>query len=188
MVRILKSMPMVVMKEGVKESSLNRSRQQDFPTPLSPMRRSFIYHMYVLACPFHDPNLGGSDFICRHTTSPLPYVICRTWRRETWRTYKKIIIPRPSHDGYGLSHTLIFLVTFQMMTLNVLVRTDPAPSLILCFSNSGTAQFGSSFVFAISNLGSFDSRAYPVFLVAQQRVAAACNRASDGLTSGVARE
>ncbi len=42
MVRILKSMPMVVMKEGVKESSLKRSRQQDFPTPESPIRRSFI--------------------------------------------------------------------------------------------------------------------------------------------------
>ena len=35
-------MPMVVMNEGVKESSLNRSRQQDFPTPESPMRRSLI--------------------------------------------------------------------------------------------------------------------------------------------------
>jgi hypothetical protein len=35
-------MPMVVMNEGVKLSSLNRRRQQDFPTPESPMRRSFI--------------------------------------------------------------------------------------------------------------------------------------------------
>ena len=42
MVRILKSMPMVVMKEGVKESSLKRSRQQDLPTPESPIRRSLI--------------------------------------------------------------------------------------------------------------------------------------------------
>lgn len=41
-VRILKSMPMVVMKEGVKESSLKRSRQQDFPTPESPISRSLI--------------------------------------------------------------------------------------------------------------------------------------------------
>lgn len=38
MVRILKSMPMVVMKEGVNESSEKRRRQQDFPTPESPMR------------------------------------------------------------------------------------------------------------------------------------------------------
>lgn len=42
-VRILKSMPIVVMKEGVKESSLKRRRQQDLPTPESPIRRSLIY-------------------------------------------------------------------------------------------------------------------------------------------------
>jgi len=42
MVRILKSIPMVVMNEGVKESSLNRSRQHDLPTPESPMRSSLI--------------------------------------------------------------------------------------------------------------------------------------------------
>lgn len=35
-------MPMVVIKEGVKESSLKRSRQHDLPTPESPMRRSLI--------------------------------------------------------------------------------------------------------------------------------------------------
>lgn len=35
-------MPIVVMKEGVKESSEKRSRQQDLPTPESPMRRSLI--------------------------------------------------------------------------------------------------------------------------------------------------
>lgn len=40
--RILKSMPIVVMKEGVKESSLKRSRQQDLPTPESPISRSLI--------------------------------------------------------------------------------------------------------------------------------------------------
>ena len=43
MVRILKSMPMVVMNEGVNESSLKRSRQHDLPTPESPMRSSLIY-------------------------------------------------------------------------------------------------------------------------------------------------
>ena len=35
-------MPIVVMKEGVKESSLKRRRQHDFPTPESPIRRSLI--------------------------------------------------------------------------------------------------------------------------------------------------
>ena len=41
-------MPMVVMKEGVKESSLKRSRQQDLPTPESPMRRSFICEVWLV--------------------------------------------------------------------------------------------------------------------------------------------
>jgi len=44
-VRILKSIPIVVMKEGVKESSLKRSKQQDLPTPESPMRSSLIYNI-----------------------------------------------------------------------------------------------------------------------------------------------
>jgi hypothetical protein len=34
---------MVVMKEGVNESSLNRSRQHDFPTPESPISNSLIW-------------------------------------------------------------------------------------------------------------------------------------------------
>jgi hypothetical protein len=34
---------MVVMKEGVKLSSLKRRRQHDLPTPESPIRRSFIW-------------------------------------------------------------------------------------------------------------------------------------------------
>ena len=33
---------MVVMKEGVKEPSLKRSRQHDLPTPESPIRSSLI--------------------------------------------------------------------------------------------------------------------------------------------------
>lgn len=35
-------MPMVVMKLGVNESSLNLRRQHDLPTPESPIKRSFI--------------------------------------------------------------------------------------------------------------------------------------------------
>lgn len=38
MVRILKSIPMVVMKLGVHASSQNRRRRHDLPTPESPMR------------------------------------------------------------------------------------------------------------------------------------------------------
>lgn len=41
-VRILKSIPMVVMKDGVNESSLKRSRQHDLPTPESPISSSLI--------------------------------------------------------------------------------------------------------------------------------------------------
>lgn len=36
-------MPIVVMKLGVNESSLNLRRQHDLPTPESPIKRSFIY-------------------------------------------------------------------------------------------------------------------------------------------------
>ena len=50
MVLILKSMPMVVMKEGVNESSLKRRRQHDFPTPESPIRRSLICGCLVSMC------------------------------------------------------------------------------------------------------------------------------------------
>lgn len=35
-------MPIVVMNDGVNESSLKRSRQHDLPTPESPIRRSLI--------------------------------------------------------------------------------------------------------------------------------------------------
>jgi hypothetical protein len=35
-------MPMVVMNDGVNESSLKRSKQHDLPTPESPMRSSLI--------------------------------------------------------------------------------------------------------------------------------------------------
>jgi hypothetical protein len=42
-VRILKSMPIVVIKDGVNESSLNRRRQHDLPTPESPISSSLIY-------------------------------------------------------------------------------------------------------------------------------------------------
>ena len=46
-VLILKSMPIVVIKEGVKESSLNRRRQHDLPTPESPIKRSLICYLSV---------------------------------------------------------------------------------------------------------------------------------------------
>lgn len=42
-------MPMVVMNDGVKESSLNRSRQHDLPTPESPIRRSLICRHHAIS-------------------------------------------------------------------------------------------------------------------------------------------
>lgn len=80
-VRILKSMPIVVINEGVNESSLKRSRQQDLPTPESPINRSLICK---------ERQIRGFR---------------RRWLRSLQgsleeigrRTHKKIIIPRSSH-------------------------------------------------------------------------------------------
>lgn len=43
-VRILKSMPIVVMKEGVHASSQNLSRRQDFPTPIESISCTYPDH------------------------------------------------------------------------------------------------------------------------------------------------
>ena len=64
-------MPMVVMNEGVNESSLNRSKQHDLPTPESPMRSNFIYNEeYVSAV---QEQVGGRAFhaMQRRTTAGL---------------------------------------------------------------------------------------------------------------------
>ena len=53
-------MPMVVMNEGVKESSLNRSKQQDLPTPESPISSSLIY-VEVSILSLSGGGLGGAD-------------------------------------------------------------------------------------------------------------------------------
>lgn len=49
-------MPMVVMKLGVNESSLNLRRQHDLPTPESPIKRSFICTMETHVSPFQAPD------------------------------------------------------------------------------------------------------------------------------------
>ena len=73
-VRILKSMPMVVMNEGVKESSLNRKRQHDFPTPESPISNSLI-------CGF--------------------WSVCEDGTAVECHMYQEVIITRSSHLGNG---------------------------------------------------------------------------------------
>lgn len=50
MVRILKSIPMVVMKDGVKESSEKRSNRQDLPTPICTERRTRSYELDERTC------------------------------------------------------------------------------------------------------------------------------------------
>ena len=77
-VRILKSMPMVVMKDGVNESSLNRRRQHDFPTPESPISSSLI--CFGVRCK-HRAHETGRPF---------------SW--EACTTYEKIVVPSASHD------------------------------------------------------------------------------------------
>lgn len=66
--RILKSMPIVVMKEGVKESSLKRRRQQDFPTPESPIRRSLIYAIANRCQNGPDQHKGEIDVLGNHNS------------------------------------------------------------------------------------------------------------------------
>ena len=68
-------MPIVVMKEGVKESSLKRSRQHDLPTPESPIRSSLI-------C------------VCKGLVVGLDI--------SELRPYEKVIISSASHDGEGI--------------------------------------------------------------------------------------
>lgn len=65
---------MVVMNEGVKESSLNRKRQHDFPTPESPISNSLI-------CGFWSACKDGTAVECH--------------------MYQEVIIACPSHLGFG---------------------------------------------------------------------------------------
>ncbi len=65
---------MVVMNEGVKESSLNRKRQHDFPTPESPISKSLI-------CGFWSACEDGTAVECH--------------------MYQEVIIACPSHFGFG---------------------------------------------------------------------------------------
>jgi hypothetical protein len=67
-------MPIVVMNEGVKESSLNRKRQHDFPTPESPISNSLI-------CGF--------------------WSACEDGTAAEGHMYQEVIIARPSHLGFG---------------------------------------------------------------------------------------
>ena len=68
---------MVVMKDGVNESSLKRRRQHDFPTPESPMRRSFIW----FDCKLFVEEMGFEDGI-----------------RAKDGTYEKVIVSCTGHD------------------------------------------------------------------------------------------
>ena len=83
MVLILKSMPMVVMNEGVNESSLKRSKQHDFPTPESPISRSLICR-----------GVSKSTLELRCGSG----AVCAAMGRCPWETYKEVIVPCPGHS------------------------------------------------------------------------------------------
>lgn len=70
---------MVVMKDGVNESSLNRRRQHDFPTPESPISSSLICS--GIRCFAPRTRTGRLYADGRHTS-----------------TYEKIVVPSASHD------------------------------------------------------------------------------------------
>jgi hypothetical protein len=67
----------VVMKEGVKESSLNRRRQHDLPTPESPINSNLI-------CGAHNP---VSKFI---------QIVILAF--DIFSAYQKVVIPCTRHD------------------------------------------------------------------------------------------
>lgn len=71
---------MVVMKEGVKESSLKRRRQHDLPTPESPIRSNFIFQRFMIS----DGRPMGQETMDR----------CK----RKLATYQKIVIPGGGHD------------------------------------------------------------------------------------------
>ena len=78
-------MPMVVMKEGVNESSLNRSKQHDLPTPESPIKSSLIYGVEVSLRFLLVIESAGRDVPENRSCASLP-----SWRRsrmceEDWR-------------------------------------------------------------------------------------------------------
>ena len=69
-------MPIVVIKEGVKESSLKRRRQHDLPTPESPISSSLICGFLVSLCVLVENMRWGGK-------------------------YQEIVIACPSHLGFG---------------------------------------------------------------------------------------
>ena len=106
-VRILKSIPMVVMKDGVNESSLNRKRQHDFPTPESPIRSSLIYWQRQ---PFSTAVRPPSAY------------------PSSMNTYQKIVIPCARH--YRLAFGFCFEGSCNNATVLQIkaVYRDTAPS------------------------------------------------------------
>lgn len=86
-------MPIVVMKEGVNESSLKRSKQHDLPTPLSPMRRSLIYKQTA----------RSKSCVSYKNSLPNPLgrrCVRRDWEWASCEAYQKVVIPCPGHSYY----------------------------------------------------------------------------------------
>lgn len=97
-VLILKSMPMVVMKEGVKESSLKRRRQHDLPTPESPINSSLICGCLVsLSTPTRSLLSGSLPGSRNYASRP-----SRSRSRVSWEYRRVREGVRRDMDGYGL--------------------------------------------------------------------------------------
>lgn len=76
---------MVVMNEGVNESSLKRSKQHDFPTPESPISRSLICRG-VSTLELRQRQRGGVRSYGQGSPDACP-----------WETYEEVIVSRPGH-------------------------------------------------------------------------------------------
>jgi hypothetical protein len=119
MVLILKSIPIVVIKLGVKLSSLKRSKQHDLPTPESPMRSSFICtkkqrprQQKSLHFTPNSPlalSLSSAAALCsleNNSSSAFFFYVC-FWRHfssflsppnaQKEYAYQKVVVPRAGH-------------------------------------------------------------------------------------------
>lgn len=99
-VRILKSMPIVVMKEGVKESSLNRRRQHDLPTPESPIKRSLICCSLIWYVPdelVESPGVQNSQESRNYEFQP--YLISRSNRTVNSSNGSRLALVYSFRDG-----------------------------------------------------------------------------------------
>ena len=118
-VRILKSIPIVVIKDGVNESSLNRSKQHDLPTPESPMSSNLI--CWNLPSAPHRLGFGTSAVLLENRSS-----WCQPWLLR--RNREDFNVKMAVTDGDNFQFLLI-LSNFR--TGSDLIREDFAAARYL---------------------------------------------------------